>query len=201
MQQLGQPFREVFQENLTQCLQQGVGVFHAEAQRRLDLDDIATRPIGREQHPARAHARHDNPIGNVGCGHLGGLAHDDLHADEQPPPADVPHHRRSGCQLLQLPEKVAPDALRIGLQALLTNHVEHSRSRNTCSVAATVAVEVLHAIGEFLRHVPCGHSRTHRETVADALAERHDVRDDSFGLESPERAARSPKAGLCRRRR
>mmetsp|Transcript_20748 Transcript_20748/g.64352 ORF Transcript_20748/g.64352 Transcript_20748/m.64352 type:complete len:309 (+) Transcript_20748:281-1207(+) len=171
-----------------------VGVLLGEAHRRLGAEHVAVDAALADEHAQVAQPLED--VRRLRRGRLlGGAIRHQLHAQHQPPAANVADNVVLVLELQQPLLEVPAHHGAILLQVLVVNGAQHRAPHRTDDWIAAIRVEV-QALRKRLRNLGRGHHRRQREAVADALGHRHNVGDDAMVLEAPVVGARAPKARL-----
>src|SRR5690606_16912002 len=84
---------------------------------------------------------------------------------------------------------------RVGLKALLLDDLENGTALGHGNGITTESIEV-DAGGEGLGDLRGGDDGSEGAAIADAFGHRHDIGDDTLGLEAPEVGAGAAEAGL-----
>eukprot|EP00754_Rhynchopus_humris_P024424 Rhum_TRINITY_DN14890_c5_g2::Rhum_TRINITY_DN14890_c5_g2_i1::g.126581::m.126581 len=188
--------RQQLRQHDVQGCAEGVDAALVKHEGRLDLQHVVQRTAHRDDHALLAHQRVDQV--RLVPRLLRAAAHDKLHADHQTLSTHAADDRMLLAQLRQLLAEILTRRLRLRHQLLVLHRAQHRRTDRHRDGVARKGGEVVEARGaERVGDLLAAHDGRHRVSVADGLAERHDVGTHvALRLEGPPVRAHTPEADL-----
>ena len=131
----------------------------------------------------------DDVRGLVGGGRASIAIVAEIETEKKAGATNIAQKRVAGLQRLQRGNPTRADFESVLLEMLVAQDVEDRETSGAGDRIATEGGEKLHAVGEGRGNLRSGDDGGERESVADGLAEDHDVGNDVLRFESPKMSA------------